>query len=194
MLQKSIKVFYNMVKINWNKQGHISPIDLNNPTDTNRSPYKMDLLEFYNTFSYSDNRKIILNHFILYRKYLHKLHIKKGFQWINGSFLELIEKKENRSPNDIDVVTFFEIDKRVTDILNNKEMINDLISPRSKEIYLTDGYLIDISKIEKKKLIELSIYWYGVWSHTRENYWKGFIEIDLDSSEDDKLQEYLKRR
>jgi hypothetical protein len=31
----------------------------------------------------------------------------QGFQWVDGSFLEDVERTEDRSPEDIDVVTFY---------------------------------------------------------------------------------------
>lgn len=80
--------------LDWNPQGHISPIYVNEPTDSKRSPYKLSLLDFYKRFSTSDDRKKILNGLIAYRQKLHSLGFAVGFQWIDGSFLELIEKKK----------------------------------------------------------------------------------------------------
>ena len=34
------------------------------------------------------------------------LGFSTGFQWLDGSFVEDIEARENRAPNDVDVVTF----------------------------------------------------------------------------------------
>ena len=185
---------YSMNILDWNPQGHISPIYVNEPTSSNRSPYKISLLEFYKRFSTSDDRKKILDGLIAYREKLHSLGFNKGFQWVDGSFLELIEKKEGRSPRDIDVVTF--IEEYPTDIQENLTYIQNefknVVKPLSKQQFMCDAFVLIIPELTPKQLIDQTAYWYGVWSHTRELHWKGFVEIDLDPSEDLALSEFQK--
>ena len=180
--------------LDWNPQGHISPIYVNEPTDSKRSPYKLSLLDFYKRFSTSDDRKKILNGLIAYRQKLHSLGFAVGFQWIDGSFLELIEKKENRSPRDIDVVTF--IEEYPADFQKNLAYIRSeypkLVQPLSKQLYMCDAYVLIIPELTPKNLIDSTAYWYGLWSHTREMHWKGFVELNLDPAEDIELADFLR--
>ena len=43
--------------------------------------------------------------FLSFRDALQATGLVKGFQWINGSFLENVEEVEERNPRDIDVVS-----------------------------------------------------------------------------------------
>ncbi len=74
-----------------------------------RSPYKADLLLFVETFATSQKRIEILSGLLDYRSAFHQLNVMKGFQWLDGSFMDNVEITEERPPNDIDVVTFLHI-------------------------------------------------------------------------------------
>ena len=54
-------------------------------------------------------RREILKGFLNFRTALHAAGLVKGFQWVNGSFVEHTVQRENREPRDMDVVTFFDI-------------------------------------------------------------------------------------
>lgn len=72
----------------------------------NQAPYKVSLEAFVEHFATSKERKEILIGFIKYRYELKLLAIENGFQWLDGSFVENVEKTRGRAPNDIDLVTF----------------------------------------------------------------------------------------
>jgi hypothetical protein len=74
-----------------------------------RSPYRVDLISFIDRFSTTAPRVKILDGLLRFRAWLHNLGILSGFQWVDGSFLEDIETIAKRPPNDIDVVTFFDM-------------------------------------------------------------------------------------
>lgn len=38
--------------------------------------------------------------------------------------------------------------------------------------------------MEPEQLTERSVYWYSLWSHRRNDLWKGFAQIDLAPVED----------
>ena len=82
--------------------------------DGDRAPYRVTSSAFIDNFAYSPERKNILHGFLEYRKALYSLGIVAGFQWIDGSFTEDIEMLENRSPNDVDVVTICNLPNGVT--------------------------------------------------------------------------------
>lgn len=174
----------------WNEQGFISPIGVEPTSKKDRSPYKISLLDFYKRFvKVSPERKKLLDGLIAFRSEMHSLGVTEGFQWIDGSFLENIEKIENRSPNDIDTVVF--VEGYSTD---NVEGIIQFISDKRaiKEQFNIDFYHEWITELTPRQLVDVSVYWYGMWSHTRNQQWKGFIQIDLNPDEDEQLQRYLK--
>src|SRR5260221_6895823 len=98
----------------WNAQGVLSPLDVLNPTSATRSPYRVSLTDLILRFNTSPERNAILDGFLRFRAALHETGVVAGFQWLDGSFLEDIETLESRSPNDIDVVTFFHLPVGVT--------------------------------------------------------------------------------
>ncbi|MDR3109778.1 MAG: hypothetical protein LBU65_08835, partial [Planctomycetaceae bacterium] len=92
----------------WNSHGIIPPFVVA-PTDENRSPYVISLMDFALRFATTIERIKIFKGFMQYRKDLHSIGIVSGFQWLDGSFLENTEQTKNRSPKDIDVTTFFNL-------------------------------------------------------------------------------------
>ena len=90
----------------WNALGLLPPIDPELPASPCRSPYPVSLKDVVMRFSTSPERRAVLKGFLDYRRELHRIGIVDGIQWIDGSFLEDVEMIENRSPRDIDVVSF----------------------------------------------------------------------------------------
>jgi hypothetical protein len=167
----------------WNANGVIPPISSISPTSAERSPYTVSLSEFVLRFASSPERRQILDGFLQYRGRLHSAGLTIGFQWLDGSFLENVETTETRSPNDLDVVTFFSLPVGVTqqqilaaapDILNQQ---------RIKTTYFVDAYFVSLGS-RAATLVEQSAYWYSMWSHRRDSSWKGYLQVDLDPVED----------
>lgn len=181
--------------LKWNYKNHIEPINKKDPTDIyDRSPYKFSLLDFYKTFSSTKERKELVKGLALYRQKLYRLNLKNGIQWIDGSFVENIEKIQNRPPNDIDVFTFlFENEQTINNIKIGYSMeFYNLVGIEAKNNFGIDGYIFPCSEVSLEELIFTTCYWYGMWSHTREHDWKGFIQINLDCEDDQNFYEYLK--
>lgn len=176
----------------WNEKGLISPVQEGAPGHSSkRSPYSVDLVSFVNRFAISEERCRIVEGFLKYRKALHNIGMIKGFQWLDGSFLENIEQNENRAPKDIDIVTFFEIPSDA----NQKKLASShpdiFISSKAKEKYFVDTYFFEIGKPITAIDVKLISYWYSMWSHRRDDVWKGFIQIDLSPVFDDLALEEL---
>ncbi len=93
----------------WNSLGLIPPIDEQQPASIERSPYTVLLTDFVLRFGQTQPRRMVLDGFLKYRAALHAAGLVSGFQWVDGSFLENVEAIETRAPNDIDVVTFFDL-------------------------------------------------------------------------------------
>ena len=118
-----------------------------------------------------------------------------GFQWLDGSFLENIEVIEARSPNDLDVVTFFrlpagtsqaEIRTRAPDAFPQTRAERSVF----KSVFFVDPYLVNLGA-PPERLVRSSTYWYSVWSHRRDSNWKGYLQIDLNPAADAAAASYL---
>ena len=167
----------------WNAQGLLPPIDVLNPTSATRSPYRVSLTDLILRFNTSSERSAILAGFLQFRAALHGVGFVRGFQWIDGSFLEDIEILESRPPNDVDVVTFYHLpagQTQATIFAVNPALFNH---DNVKASYLVDSYLQDLGA-QSEHLVEMSAYWYSVWFHRRSQAWKGYLEVPLDPMND----------
>lgn len=178
----------------WNERGLLPPVRPGqNLLGEYRSPYSVGLREFRDKFSTSVHRQKLLQGLLNLRRDLKAAGIAKGFQWINGSFTEEVERTEMRPPNDIDVVTFFPF--------GNEEhqrrlfpKIEDLVdSSLSMQKYGIEHYVENLDS-DIDELIGRCLYWYSVWSHRPEPrdsassgtiFWKGFVRLDLQDDEDE---------
>jgi hypothetical protein len=176
----------------WNGMGILPPIKPgmqgNSPE---RSPYFVDLMSFVDRFSFSPERIRILDGLLQFREELYKLGIVSGFQWLDGSFLENIELLGNRSPNDMDVVTFYDLPSGETQKSLFQKAHNLFNCVYLKTIYAIDGYFITLGQSVDIKQVRNISYWYSMWSHRRNGLWKGFVQVNLDPLEDIKARTLL---
>jgi uncharacterized protein DUF6932 len=70
------------------------------------SPFPTSLTRIANKLCGSPARKEIFRGLLAYRQELGNIGMDEGFRWLSGSFMEDIESRESRNPNDIDAVTF----------------------------------------------------------------------------------------
>ena len=91
----------------WNSNGLLPPYLGNPASNAERSPYEVLLADLVSQFCYTQTRRQILGGFLNFRAALHQAGLVKGFQWVNGSFVEDVMQRRNREPDDIDVVTFY---------------------------------------------------------------------------------------
>lgn len=168
----------------WTSAGVLPPVDVIEPTSQARSPYRITLTDLVLRFATSVDRCRILDGLLRYRKALHSAGLSKGFQWVDGSFLENVELIRGRSPGDIDVVTFFELPSGTTEFDLDREHPNLFDHAFVKATYFVDSYPQNLDT-PPNELVWWSSYWYGVWSHQRDSLlWKGFLSIDLDIADD----------
>lgn len=152
------------------------------------APYKATLLEVVQQFATNTNRHAIIEGLVLYRAELRKAGITSGFQWIDGSFVEEIEKYKGRPPSDVDIITFanrppiYNEYKKWENFVKSRK---DLFSPpESKKQYRCDAYYVDMS-LSPEILIYRTKYWFGLFSHQRDTFlWKGMIEVPLCDDQD----------
>lgn len=167
----------------WNSLGLIPPIDEQQPASAERSPYTVSLTDFVLRFGQTQPRRVVLDGFLKYRAALHAAGLVSGFQWVDGSFLENVEVIEARTPNDIDVVTFFDLPagKSQIDMLQQFPDLfptTRVVQQKLKDTYSVDAYVEHLGKAPSR-LVRQSSYWYSMWSHRRNQAWKGFVQIDL---------------
>ena len=172
----------------WNAQGAIPPINAANPTSIDRSPYNVSLTDVVLRFGTTPERCLVMDGLLRYRAALHAAGLTQGFQWLDGSFLEHIEMLESRAPNDIDVVTFYRLASGQSQ--RDMQMRNPGLFPTNraaqqqlKVAYHVDAYLVSLA-IAPERLVERSTYWYSLWSHRRNQLWKGYVQVDLAPAED----------
>lgn len=139
-------------------------------------------------FGTTPDRLRILDGFLKFRAAIHTAGVIEGFQWIDGSFSEDVERIALRAPNDIDVVTFFVepagIAQAALVSLHPLAFGFDYATRQSrKETLFVDAVGVSLTS-PALSLVERSCYWYGLWSHRRNDLWKGYVEVDLDPGQD----------
>ena len=157
------------------------------------SPYEASLLDVVARFGNTNERKQLLMGLLNFRAELHNAGLVKGFQWIDGSFVENIEEIENRPPKDIDVVTFFHIPDKYTQETLARQFPNVFNHREVKDTLKIDSYFVSLNQVTPERLISRSMYWNSLWSHNRDNLWKGYLQVDLASLEDAEARTELER-
>lgn len=176
----------------WNNQGIIPPIpaDPKLATALPRSPYVVSLAEVVHRFSTTSTRIAILRGFLEYRSALHSAGVTRGFQWLDGSFLENKEGMIGQDPGDIDVATFFYLPPNVTqmELFARDTLVFGPDRVARKQRFKVDAFLIPLeapTEIPVEDLVWNAHYWSGVFSHSRRQFlWKGFLQVDISSGED----------
>lgn len=153
------------------------------------SPYLTTLTRIAAKMCGSDQRKAIFRGLIAYRQQLAQIGMTDGIQWLSGSFMEDIESLETRHPNDVDVVTFCHRPAHlVGDDAPWKAFFGAnvaLFDPRQvKPIYKCDAYFVDLNS-QAFNVVNLTRYWFGLFSHRRGGLWKGLLQVSLDVTQDD---------
>lgn len=176
----------------WNSAGVLPPIRPNAPgSSPDRSPYVVDLAVLFDRFATSPERRAILDGLLRFRADLHAAGITSGFQWLDGSFLEQVEALEGRAPRDMDVVTFLYLppgqDQR--SLVQSHGLLFD--HEYVKATYKIDAYFVALGLPTNHWQVKNIAYWYSLWSHRRDGLWKGFVQIDLDLSQDGEARAVL---
>ena len=151
------------------------------------SPYVVSMSELVRRFATGAARRCILDGLLRYRGELRTLGFIEGFQWLDGSFVEDVESRESRAPNDIDVVTFARPPLHTT----TRVQVQQLLDARPalfdrdscKQGFHCDTTLVNLST-SPEWLVKQTRYWYGLYSHRRgDAVWKGMLEAPLVSDD-----------
>lgn len=165
----------------WNTVGLLPTINQANPISPERSPYNVALLDVIMRFATSPERRQVLLGFLDYRAALHGMGLVNGFQWLDGSFTEQVETLERRPPRDIDVVTFLHTPD---DFAPSDAQLEILDHDTAKASFLVDSYIVELNFLPLEAIVQQSAYWYSMWSHRRNQAWKGYLQIDLNPAYD----------
>ncbi len=177
----------------WNSVGVLPPIRPSAPgSSSDRSPYAVDLAVLFDRFATSPERMAILDGLLGFRANLHAAGITSGFQWLDGSFLEQVEALESRAPRDMDVVTFLDLPQGM-DQRSLVQRHGSLFDQKHvKATYAMDAYFAVLGQPTDQWQVKNIAYWYSLWSHRRDGLWKGFVQVDLDPSQDGDARAILK--
>lgn len=170
----------------WTAEGILPPIrPSEDPTSKERSPYSCSLVELIERFATTAKRCEILNGFLEYRAFLRDLGIIEGFQWVDGSFTEDKERLKKAAPNDVDVVTFFKAPRTLTPESLSSDQLKWMFQPmEAKKRFLVDAHIQQLGQPLDDNGVKTISYWHGLWGHTRDLKWKGFLQIPLKATAD----------
>jgi hypothetical protein len=147
------------------------------------SPYAVTALEIATTLATSDDRKTILRGWLRHRSELRLLGFTRGFQWLDGSFVE------DKIPRDLDVVTFLYRPPAVTNGTALAKLmranLNIFGRAPAKAQYRLDFFPVDLDG-SAEGLVGLTRYLLGLFSHRRgDDVWKGMLQVRLEDAADD---------
>ena len=163
----------------------VLPPHLGDPVDSGQlSPYPCTTLDLCQRLGTTPERRAILGKFLDFRERLRGEGLTNGFQWLDGSFLEDVETREKRPPNDLDVVTvYWGYDRAFQVQLASR--FPEFASPRlAKASYRLDHYNFDAG-FAPTMTLEQTRYWVLLFSHNRQSVWKGMLRIALNTPADD---------
>lgn len=169
----------------------LPPFVGDSPTQqANASPYVTTVAELSHRLGFTDERRQILRGLLAYRAALRGLGFVRGVQWIDGSFVEHVEKHQSRAPRDIDVITFAHtpVGLSPAQILAMTEQHPDVFVPAETRLrYSCDAYLVRLDGNPEKLLVRAA-YYHGLFSHRRsDNVWKGLLTLPLQSDDAEAL-------
>lgn len=150
------------------------------------SPYPTTAAELVHRLGHTNDRRQILRGLLGYREALRGLGFVNGVQWVDGSFVEDVEKHQNRAPRDIDVVTF-----AYTPVGLNPAQVLALardnptvfLPAEARARFSCDAYLVPLDGNPEKLLVRAA-YYHGLFSHRRgDNVWKGLLTLPLQSDD-----------
>lgn len=163
----------------------VLPPHLGDPVSPGQlSPYPCTTLDLCQRLGTTAKRRAILGKFLDFRDRLSAEGLRNGFQWLDGSFLEDVETRESRSPEDLDLVTvYWGYDLTFQAGLGTR--FREFASPvLSKAAYCLDHYNFDAG-FHPTVTLEQTRYWVLLFSHNRQGVWKGMLRIELNTPDED---------
>lgn len=170
----------------WGADGLLPPLVGNPAGLSNHSPYHVSLMDLVSVLGRTDARRDLLDGLLNYRAALHQAGLLQGVQWVNGSFVENTTPA-GREPQDIDVVTFYRLPDGYTQEIFSTAFPSLLEMHRTgmvKARYGIDAYVRELNFDNIGYMVKTMAYWNSLWSHTREDFRKGYLQVGLADDED----------
>lgn len=177
----------------WDDRGLLPPY-MGHPAATeDRSPYQVSLADVVGRFGTTSARCDLLAGFLDFRATLRQAGLTRGFQWVNGSFIEDIMHIEAREPRDIDVITFYHLPNGYTqaDFIIAFPLEFNRTTIRNQ--YKVDARFLCMDNINMSYLASRFVYYNNLLSHRRNWEWKGYLQIDLSDPGDRVARNILSR-
>jgi hypothetical protein len=165
----------------------LPPFEGERLTSAHISPYLVGSSQLVQRFAINRERRVILEGLFRYRAELRGLGFLRGFQWLDGSFVEDVETREGRAPGDIDLVTFAHplagmSKEDMSAMLASRPDL--FVHERCKESFHCDTSIVNLTTAPEW-LVAQTRYWYGLYSHRRgDALWKGLLQLPLESDDE----------
>ncbi|WP_315789781.1 MULTISPECIES: DUF6932 family protein [unclassified Bradyrhizobium] len=174
-------------------RGFLPPFVGADGTTRDRSPYVTKASEMVAAMATSPARENLLFGLLKYRRMLGAAGYTDGIQFVDGSFVENVELRENRDPGDIDVFSFlvrpqaFRVDPAKWAAVGFPNWVLYLMNrEKNKQRFRIDSYGIAVDQHGALGIINETIYWYSLFSHKRLTHdWKGFLCVPLNLADDE---------
>jgi hypothetical protein len=149
------------------------------------SPFPATTLQLCERFGHTKVRRTMLHGFLEFRALLHELQLTKGFQWLDGCFLEDFEHTKGKSPDCIQVVNFC-VKPRPFPHRDKSDAYARLLDMPAIERKFHVAYRTVDLEWTPERLVNHTRFWWGQMSHTEEtDIWKGLVQVPLNTPEDD---------
>lgn len=170
----------------FNIHGVVPPIRPGQPGESDdRAPYPTDMLTFCQRFGSTADRCAVLRGLLDLRDAFFGAGLADGYQWIDGSFVEDVERIRGRPPADIDVVTFAALGDAAAQRALAARSPKLFDRAHIKATFHVDHYYVQTdSGLLTEPFARRVAYWYSMWGHQRDTErWKGFVSVSLQSND-----------
>ncbi len=142
------------------------------------SPYEVTAFEVAERFGGTNRRNEILIKWLEHREALRGIGLDRGFQWLDGSFLE------DKEPKDLDLVSFVYRPAAAQDdqlwqafLKANSDVLQ---RNKVKRAFNLDVFFLDMNG-DIENLVLMSRYFLQLFSHQRGTYlWKGMLQVRME--------------
>lgn len=149
-----------------------------------QSPYKCTTVELVKRFGHTADRRRLLSGFLDFRHKMRNLGMINAFQWVDGSFVEDVERTLGRPPQDIDVLTVYWDYKEFFQEQFFGQFREGYDTGLAKKHYGIDHRIVDASH-RPHHLIEELQFIIQLFSHNRNGVWKGILKLDVNTPNED---------
>jgi hypothetical protein len=173
-----------------NPSGTLPPFTGASSGDPGMSPYIATMREISGRFCTTQARADLFRDWVRYRKALVALGLT-GFQWIDGSYCEDIERIRARGPADIDIVNLVVRPPALLAPAAWLPVYNANIHlfdrAQVKAAFRCDSFFVDVGFPAFAVHAQLT-YYFGLFTHQRISHlWKGMLQVPLSADDDDAL-------